>query len=257
MAEQQGSGTASQANSLSNGGPVSDASLAEPIGGARVDNKRKRPKRRTVVWVAVVLLLLVVAAGAAYLINANQYVTTDNAQVDGDQIQITAPATGTVVGWEATQGSQVRSGQAVGRILMQGSGAQPQQVIRAPGNGTIAVNPTVEGQWVTAGTNLATAYNGNGIYATARVDETDIADVHPGALVDIDVDAYSGTMVTGVVTEIQDSAAANFSLFPEDNSSGNFQKVTQVIPVKITFTNTQGLSLAPGMNITVHIHKHN
>jgi len=76
-----------------------------------------------------------------------------------------------------------------------------------------------------------------------------------GALVDIDVDAYSGTPVTGVVTQIQGAAAAEFSLFPESNSSGNFQKVTQVIPVKIAFTNTGGVPLAPGMNVTVHIHK--
>jgi multidrug resistance efflux pump len=46
-----------------------------------------------------------------------------------------------------------------------------------------------------------------------------------------------------------------FSLFPQSNSSGNFQKVTQVIPVKIALTNSGGVALVPGMNITVHIHK--
>jgi multidrug resistance efflux pump len=126
---------------------------------------------------AVVLLLVSSAGGIAYFVNASQYVTTDNAQVDGDQIQITAPATGTVTDWKATQGAQVRHGQPVGRIQLQGSGARPQQIVRSPGDGTIAATHTVEGQWVTAGTNLATAYNGNGIYATARVDETDIQNV--------------------------------------------------------------------------------
>jgi multidrug resistance efflux pump len=43
----------------------------------------------------------------------------------------------------------------------------------------------------------------------------------------------------------------------QSNSSGNFQKVTQAIPVKIAFTNTAGLPLVPGMNSTEHIHKHN
>jgi multidrug resistance efflux pump len=59
-----------------------------------------------------------------------------------------------------------------------------------------------------------------------------------------------------MVTEIQASSAGVLSLFPESNSSGNFQKVTQVIPVKILFTNTGGVPLASGMNVTVHIHKH-
>ena len=46
-----------------------------------------------------------------------------------------------------------------------------------------------------------------------------------------------------------------FSLFPQSNSSGTFQKVTQVIPVKISIDDLQGLNLVPGMNVTVKIHK--
>jgi multidrug resistance efflux pump len=154
-------------------------------------------------------------------------------------------------------GSQIREHQSVGRIAIRGSHAQPQTIIRAPADGTVAQEKAYEGQWVAAGQNLATAYDGSGVYITARVDETDVNDTHVGAPVDIDVDAYSGITVTGVVVEIQNSSAGVFSLFPESNSSGNFQKITQVIPVKIVFTNTGGLPLAPGMNVTVHILKHN
>jgi multidrug resistance efflux pump len=57
------------------------------------------------------------------------------------------------------------------------------------------------------------------------------------------------------VEQIQGAAAGLLSLFPESNSSGNFQKVTQVIPVRIAFLDTRGLELIPGMNVTVHIHK--
>ena len=216
----------------------------------------KPPVRRALLAAGVVIVLVAVSLGVAYFLHTRQFVTTDNAQIDGDQIQINAPATGTVIDWRATEGAQVHRDQIVGRILLQGSGAQPQQVIRAPADGTIAANPTVEGQWVTAGTNLATAYNGGATYVTARVDETDIEGVHVGAPVDISVDAYSNIPVTGIVEEIQDAAAAEFSLFPESNSDGNFQKVTQVIPVKIALTSTGGAPLAPGMNVTVHIHKH-
>jgi multidrug resistance efflux pump len=234
--------------------PTNDTSSTDT---ATSGKKSKMPKRRTLVIIGIVVLLIVTAGAGAYFINSSQYVTTDNAQVDGDQLQINAPATGTLVDWRASQGDQIRDNMAVGRIELPGSGARAQQIIRAPGSGTVAVDNAVEGQWVTAGTNLATAYNGDGIYTTARVDETDVQDVHVGAVVDIDVDAYPSTPVTGVVSEVQDAAAAEFSLFPESNSSGNFQKVTQVIPVKIMFTNTGGLPLVPGMNVTVHIHKHN
>ena len=46
-----------------------------------------------------------------------------------------------------------------------------------------------------------------------------------------------------------------FSLFPQSNSSGNFQKVTQVIPVKITIDDLKGLALVPGMSVTVKIRR--
>jgi multidrug resistance efflux pump len=215
----------------------------------------KRPSRKALIIGGVVAVVAALGVGGGLLIESSRYVSTDNAQVDGKQIQINAPATGTIVDWRANLGVNVRDNQAVGRVEMQGSGAQPQQVIRAPGDGTVALDDTVNGQYVTAGQRLATAYDQGGIYVTARVDETDVSDVHIGAPVDIEVDAYPSAHVTGVVTEIQDSSAGVFSLFPESNSSGNFQKVTQVIPVKIAFTNTDGVELAPGMNVYTKIHK--
>jgi multidrug resistance efflux pump len=220
----------------------------------------KRPlKRSTRIGLTVITILAVLAALAfagTYFLYSRNYVSTDNAQVDGDKIEINAPGTGTLTDWEITTGSQVRTNQVVGRIKILGSFAQPQKIIKAPGNGTIAANNVVNGAYVQAGTNLATAYDFNKIYLTARVDETDVGDVRPGAPVNFTVDAYSGVTMTGVVQEVQGSSAGTFSLFPQNNSSGNFQKVTQVIPVKIALTNTDGKQLVPGMNVTVHIAKH-
>jgi multidrug resistance efflux pump len=216
-------------------------------------------KRSTRIALAVIAVIAVIAAlgfGGVYFLYSRNFVSTDNAQVDGDKIDINAPATGTLTNWTINEGSQVRTNQPVGRIQILGSFAQPQRVIKSPGNGTVAVNNAVNGAYVSAGTELATAYDFNKIYVTARVDETDIADVHPGAPVDISVDAFPGIAMTGMVSEVQGSSAGMFSLFPQSNSSGNFQKVTQVIPVKITLTDTGGQRLAPGMNVTVHIHKH-
>ena len=102
---------------------------------------------------------------------------------------------------------------------------------------------------------MAIAYDLSKVYVTARVDETDIDDVRPGQTVDIDVDAFSAAELTGSVREIQGGAAGEFSPFPRSNTGGNYQKVTQVIPVKIALDDTQGLALVPGMNVTVKIHK--
>jgi multidrug resistance efflux pump len=230
----------------------------EPTEQTPAEPPKKQISRGRRVGLTIIVVLAVLAAlgfAGAYYMYSRNFVSTDNAQVDGDKIEINAPTTGTLIDWRANQGTSLHRGEIVGRIEGTGGGPQPQQVIRAPGDGSVAVDNGVDGSYVTAGTQLAVAYDFSTIYVTARVDETDINDVHVGALVDIDVDAYSNTPITGVVTEVQGAAAGVFSLFPQSNSSGNFQKVTQVIPVKIAFTNTGGVPVVPGMNVTVHIHK--
>jgi multidrug resistance efflux pump len=214
----------------------------------------KRGKKLALIFLVIVVVLGGAIGGGAYLIYSSQFVSTDNAQVDGDKVDIAAPVTGTLTDWQGEQGTDVTTNETLGRVQIQGTG--PQQTIKSPGNGTIAVNNVVNGQWVTAGDELATAYDFNDIYVTARVAETDIGDVRPGQTVDISVDASPSAPVTGVVYEIQNSAAGPFTIFPSpDTDPSNPQKVDQYVPVKIKFTNTGGAPLAPGMNVTVHIHK--
>jgi multidrug resistance efflux pump len=227
-------------------------------GDAAEPKQKKQMSRGTRIALILILVIAVVAGGgvtAWYFIDAQNYVTTDNAQIDGDKISVNAPTSGTVIDWKATQGAEIQEDKVVGRIRIQGAFVQPEMPVRAPGNGTVAVNNAVEGTYVTAGTELAVAYDFSKIYVTARVDETDIDDVHAGQVVDIDVDAFPGHTFRGTVREVQGGAAGVFSVFPESNTSGNFQKVTQVIPVKINIENPEGLGIVPGMNVTVKIHK--
>ncbi|MGH3781110.1 MAG: HlyD family secretion protein [Pseudonocardiaceae bacterium] len=220
---------------------------------------RRRLRRSTRIALIVILVLALVAAGgfaASYILSARNYVSTDNAQVDGNKIMVNAPASGTLVDWDATQGAVLRKDQIVGRVKIQGGFVQPLMSIRAPADGTVALDNGVPGTFVTTGTQLAVAYTLDKIFVTARVDETDVKAVQLGQLVDIYVDAFPNAPLTGRVREIQSGAAAVFSLFPQSNSGGNFQKVTQLIPVKIGIDNGKNLDLVPGMNVTVYIHKH-
>jgi len=132
---------------------------------------------------------------------------------------------------------------------------RPQMVIRSPADGVVAVDNGVEGSFVTTGTQLAIAYDSTGVFVTARVKETDIDKVQIGRAADVAIDAFPGDPLAGRVVEVQTGAAGVFSLFPQSNTSGNFQKVTQVIPVKISIDDLKGLPLVPGMNVTVKIHR--
>jgi multidrug resistance efflux pump len=237
---------------------TANATTSPAAGGAAEPKPKRKMSKGTRIALIAILAIAVLAGGgitAWYFIDAQNYVTTDNAQVDGDKISVNAPTSGTVIDWRASQGAQLEQDHVVGRIRIQGAFVQPEMPVRAPANGTVAVNNAVEGTYVTAGTELAVAYDFSKIFVTARVDETDIDDVRPGQVVDIDVDAFPGHTFRGTVREVQGGAAGVFSVFPESNTSGNFQKVTQVIPVKIDIENPDGLGIVPGMNVTVKIHK--
>jgi hypothetical protein len=231
--------------------------LPEPAAVQPPARKIRRSSRITLTVVAIVSLLQAAGFGGTYLLHSRHYISTDNAQVDGDRIDINAPATGTITGWDIGDDSPVRTHQILGRITLSGSGPQPVRLVRSPGAGTVAINNTVNGEYVTAGTELATAYNGTHIYATARVADTDIGGVRPGQLVDMSTDSSPATPITGIVQLVQNSAASVWTVYPSTDAGdpSNPQRVDQYVPVKITFTSTGGLLLVPGMNLTVHIHK--
>jgi multidrug resistance efflux pump len=233
------------------GEPPPDSSGGPPSGPRRLT----RSTRSALIIILVFAVVTGAGFGASYFLNARKYVSTDNAQIDGDKIPINAPTGGILVHWTANRGAAVRRDQIVGRIEIMNGFVQPLTPIRAPDNGTVAVDNGINGTYVTTGTQLAVAYDLNRIYVTARVDETNISAVGLGQVVDIHVDAYPHIPLTGRAKEIQSGAASAFSLFPQNNSAGNFQKVSQVIPVKIALDNLPNVDLVPGMNVTVYIHK--
>jgi ABC-2 type transport system permease protein len=212
--------------------------------------------RRAVASVAVVACLAVAVVAVVHAVDAGRYVHTDNAQVDGDRIPVVAPVSGRLVGWRAPLGTALRRDEVVGSIEIQGDPRRGRRPVRSPGDGTVARATATDGGFVTAGTGLAVAYDLAAVYVTARVDETDVGDVHLGRAVDVLVDAYPGTPLTGYVGEIRGAAAATLDPSGQpDNATGVYQRLAQVIPVTVEIPDRRGLTLLPGMNATVKIHK--
>lgn len=91
-------------------------------------------------------------------------------------------------------------------------------------------------QFVSPGQNLFSVVpmDLDNIWITANYKETDLTDVRPGQPVEIEVDTYPGVAIKGTVNSIMAGTGAVFSLFPPENATGNFVKVVQRIPVKIT-----------------------
>jgi membrane fusion protein (multidrug efflux system) len=90
-------------------------------------------------------------------------------------------------------------------------------------------------------------------WVVANLKETQVADIRSGQPVDVEIDAFPGTL-KGHVDSVAAGTGARFSLLPPENATGNFIKVTQRVPVKILIDDRGGRALRPGMSAEVVIH---
>jgi membrane fusion protein (multidrug efflux system) len=86
------------------------------------------------------------------------------------------------------------------------------------------------------------------IWVTANFKESQLRDMRVGQSVDISIDAF-GRSFPGHVDSIQAGSGTAFSLLPAENATGNYVKVVQRVPVKITFDQRPDVELGPGMSV--------
>jgi membrane fusion protein, multidrug efflux system len=125
--------------------------------------------------------------------------------------------------------------------------------IKAPFDGVVANRAVAPGEFVGPGTNLMALVPVQTSFITANFKETQLATLHPGQKVEIDVDAFKGETFQGKVASISPASGAEFSLLPPDNATGNFTKITQRFPVKILLPPELSAKLRPGMSVAVSV----
>ncbi|MFP7487293.1 efflux RND transporter periplasmic adaptor subunit [Priestia filamentosa] len=216
-------------------------------------------KKLVVINVATLAVLGAAGVGGFhYYDQVTNYVKTDNAKIDGKQYIITAPAAGKLTDWDGSLGKEFAPNSSLGKITIPASeeGSQSKTVdITSPTDLTIVSDKALDNTLVSPTTPLAYAYDFNDLYVTANFEETKIDEIKLGQEVDLYVDAFGDQTLKGTVSEIGLATASEFSLVSSGNSDANYTKVTQVIPVKITINDHQGVNLVPGMNVTVKVHK--
>jgi len=126
--------------------------------------------------------------------------------------------------------------------------------ITAPRDGQLGQIGTRLGAYVNSGAQLM-ALVPRPRWIIANMKETQMANVRLGQPVSFTVDALENRKMRGRVQRISPAAGSEFSLLPADNATGNFVKIAQRIPVRITVDNDQdGLErLRPGMSVVVSI----
>ncbi len=134
--------------------------------------------------------------------------------------------------------------------------------IFAPMDGVVAKKWILVGDVVTPGEPLLAIYDLKNVWVTADLEETKLASVSNGDTVSISVDAYPEQTFEGTVFQIGSTTASEFSLIPPSNAAGNFTKVTQRVPIKISIKpvinaeqqdQQEKMNLLPGMSVEIKI----
>ncbi len=133
--------------------------------------------------------------------------------------------------------------------------------IYSPVDGVIAKRWWLTGDIVQPGQAIYTINNNHKFWVLVYLEETKISDVHMGQKAKYTIDAFPGVTFIGKVISIGSNTASQFSLIPPSNASGNFTKVTQRIPVKISIDSTEdngnisNYKILSGMSVVIKIIK--
>ncbi|MDE1166354.1 MAG: HlyD family secretion protein [Pseudomonas sp.] len=127
--------------------------------------------------------------------------------------------------------------------------------IHAPISGLIGQRAARNGQYVQAGAYLLSIVPDQDIWVQANFKETQIGHMQPGQRATLTFDSFPDTPIDGRLDSLFAASGAQFSLLPPDNATGNFTKVVQRIPVKLTFSSDNPLhgKIRPGMSVTVSV----
>jgi multidrug resistance efflux pump len=210
---------------------------------------RRRPNIRRILTIGgPVLLLVLVVVGYSMWREGTQFVSTENAQVAGQPVQVGSMNAGRVVAVNVTVGSAVRRNDLIAEVALPsqtgtaqsgqpklgflGTGDSRVEVL-APFDGVVIAVPSPVGANVQQGQAIASLIDPSRLWVTANVEETNVGRLRIGQDVVVHVDALSEDF-PGRVEAITPATAASQSLLPTNTGSGNFTKVVQLVPVRIS-----------------------
>ncbi|HVT50426.1 MAG TPA: HlyD family secretion protein [Dongiaceae bacterium] len=128
-------------------------------------------------------------------------------------------------------------------------------VVKAPFDGVATNVPALQvGQYLKAGQQAFSLVSTTDIWVEASPKETELTYVQPGQPVIVTVDTYPDVEWHGVVASISPASGSSFSMLPAQNTTGNWVKVVQRIPMIVNFTDLQGKpQLRVGMSVIVSV----
>ena len=212
--------------------------------------------KKKFIWLVI---LLIIAFVVAIVWNYRKYVSTIDANLDGGRVNVSARVMAPLSAVFKHEGDSVKRGEL---LAMLDSTATENYRIVSPVDGLIAKQWVVPGDLLQPGENIFTLNEGKELWVAVYLQETKFNEIRMGQSALFTLDAYPGLTFYGKIFYIGANAASEFSLIPPDNASGNYTKVAQRIPLRISIDRVEGkeklkanLRLLSGMSANVKIIK--
>lgn len=126
--------------------------------------------------------------------------------------------------------------------------------ILAPSDGIVTMKSAEEGKYAKQNEQLLTIVT-NERWVVANFKERQITNMKKGQKAEISIDAYPDLKIKGHIESIQAGTGSRFSIFPPQNATGNFVKIVQRVPVKITIDSIlpSDIVIGPGFSVEVKV----
>lgn len=205
-------------------------------------------KGKNIILIAAALVIFIgLGVGYWFYWQSNTYLSTENAKVSAKFYSVPATGNGKIMELMTNEGDTVTKNQVLARI-------ENAPYVKAPIDGTIVKQDTVEGEIASVQTVMAIIADTDNVYIEANIEETDIRRLKENQEVSVSLDAFGGRKFKAHIEEI-DATTTNaitgdmMSL----TTSGTYTKVTQLIPIKISIDDAVDLQDIIGTNATVKI----
>lgn len=221
-------------------------------------NTSNTSDKKKFIWLVILLIIAFVVA-IVWWWNYRKYVSTIDANLDGGRVNVSASVMAPLSAVFKHEGDSVKRGEL---LAMLDSTATENCRIVSPVDGLIAKQWVVPGDLLQPGENIFTLNEGKELWVAVYLQETKFNEIRMGQSALFTLDAYPGLTFYGKIFYIGANAASEFSLIPPDNASGNYTKVAQRIPLRISIDRVEGkeklkanLRLLSGMSANVKIIK--
>lgn len=217
-----------------------------------LQQERKQKKKAKIKRILILALAAVVVIGCVfgvyYAAASRGVLKTDNAKVTAKMYPIMGTSSSRLLEWTVATGDLVLRDQVLGW-------QETLPAIVSPIDGTVVKCDATAGMMAGPATQLAVVADTDHMYIGVNIEETEITKVALGQQAEVTIDAYGSRVFQGTVTEIDTATQTYFtSGLTSFSTSGEYTKVKQLIPIKVTIDNPDGLPLMYGMNCTVTIH---